>query len=152
MGKMSSTGVLQWINQYQILSGIGGLRRATDGSGDFLVSTSNPLQGYDNMVLRINQAGALVTMYNYELPQQNFTGGLHCHLGVHPDGDFSMVFSAQDNFPPVGDKYFIRCQPNGQPRVAKKLVTSGSNTFINRARYFPGDGWLICDKLDFGDN
>jgi len=153
VGKMSANGTVDWIRKFQILASTGGLERATDGSGDYLISTISAIFGLEYVVIRINQAGDLVKIYKYGIPQQNITGTTLGFLGVHPDGDFSLLFEGNQGSPVIlGDKYMIRCQPNGQPRFAKKLATVGHKSDNLRARYMPGEGWLLSDSKVNADN
>ena len=150
VGKMAANGTVEWMRKFQILNSTGGLQRATDGSGDYLISTITFTLQMDYLVLRINQAGDVVNIYRYVLPTQNINGTSPAYLGVHPDGDFSLIFSS--NAFTAGDKYMIRCQPNGQPRWARKIATVGHKTAYVRARYLPGEGWVLSDERASSDN
>jgi len=145
LGKMLPDGTLLWTKRYQNLMLTGGLRRATDGSGDILLSTIMGVTQFS--VFRINQAGNLVTIYQYTLPQQPIAGTHKGYFDVYPNGDFALIFLVYKvNSFVSGVKYMIRCKPNGQPRWAKKLEANGYNSQFLYARYFPGEGWLLSDN------
>ena len=150
LGKASSDGNLLWMNKCEEINIIGGLERATDGSGDYLLTNIHNIGGLAAFVVRVNQAGGAVAAHQYTFPQKIFEIANNPWLAVHPDGDFSFLFSASESSSIPQDKFMVRCKPDGQPRWAWLLKSSNLfSTYLN-ANYTPGNGWLVTDYKEQG--
>jgi len=149
--KIAANGTVLWAKRLNNVLGIGGLRVATDGTGDFLLSTTGSFGSTTSgiTVMRINQAGQFVKAVKYAFPGENFQGHTYEDLSVHPeDGGYSLFFTGfVPNGNTVGHKRLVHCAPDGSVLWAKRFETSGGLfSMYALFRHLPDQkGWLVSD-------
>jgi len=149
--KIAADGTVLWAKRLNNVLGIGGLRVATDGTGDFLLSTTGPFGSATNglTVMRFSQAGQFVNAVKYTFPSENFQGHTYEDLSVHPeDGGYSLFFTGfVPNGNTVGHKRLVHCAADGSVLWAKRFETSGGLfSMYALFRHLPDEqGWLVTD-------
>ncbi|MBK8967974.1 MAG: gliding motility-associated C-terminal domain-containing protein [Lewinellaceae bacterium] len=151
LAKISAGGDILWTKNLFQVATAGALRRATDGSGDFLFMAWGNFHTvfFSVSVLRFNQAGQLLKINTYWLDTENLTGFPNFDLNVHADGGYSIFFTDDDFLGSTNvQKYLLRCTATGAVKWAKRYdLTGGNQRSAAYIRAVPDDkGWLMVDS------
>ncbi|MBL7828863.1 MAG: VCBS repeat-containing protein [Saprospiraceae bacterium] len=150
--KISADGEILWAKRFNQIGSQASLRRATDGSGDFLLMSAGTFMtsSFSISIFRFNQtSGVALNGFLYYFPNEDMQYYSNLDLAVHPDGGFS-AFWVDEKFPTGVDvyKHLARFSANGSVIWAKKyLLDAPSLLKTSSMRPLPNNkGWFFMDS------